>query len=283
MVYFMSSRNHQIQKLDKSKPEIKSIKSKSLIMETNQEKEFSNEKRVAGKAAVFSFPEIKTRRSIFRERVNLKLNNVKVHVPFTVAEVAILMLLPVLRLNLLYIALVLIITLTLKYYRFQSFKDFGFQRVEAYKLVVASAIGLIFGLLDNVYIAPYISSLTGQETELGGYSSVKGSIPGFIGLLMLGWIVGGLFEEYFFRGYIFNRVRAVVKNPLIFKMTAILITSLSFAFAHSYQGISGIISCFYFSVVMGLLFFQFKRNTWYLVLIHGFYDTVGITMLYLGL
>lgn len=197
-------------------------------------------------------------------------------------ELLFLLALPILNLNILYILLVLIITLTTKYLIKEKFTDYGFYKPVTRLVLVAIAIGILYGLVDNIYIEPLISKITQKEVDLGDYAKVKGNLLGYIGLLSLGWVVGGLFEEYFFRGYLFNRIRQFIKNPFIYKFTAIALTSIVFAFAHNYQGITGILGTFLFSLIIGIFYFQFQKNIWYLVLIHGFYDSVGITMLYLG-
>lgn len=198
-------------------------------------------------------------------------------------ELLVLLALPLLNLNLLYVALVLVISLTTRFLARETFSDYGFFRPKARAVLVAVGAGLLLGLAANLLLDPLLARLTGQEVDLGGYEKVKGSLAGFIGLLGLGWVVGGLFEEYFFRGYLFNRIRGFVRNEKVFRFAAIGITSAVFALAHGYQGITGVIGTFIFSIIMGGLFFSFRKNAWCMVLVHGCFDTVGITMLYLGL
>jgi membrane protease YdiL (CAAX protease family) len=201
---------------------------------------------------------------------------------FLFIELIALLALPLLNLNLLYIVLALILTFLTRHLTGETFSDYGFFRPTARAVFMAVAAGLILGLAANLLLDPLLVRLTGKEVDLGGYERVRGNLTGFVGLLALGWAVGGLFEEYFFRGYLFNRIRGFLRNRTVYRFSAIVLTSVVFAFAHAYQGITGILGTFIFSVIMGALFFYFRKNTWCLVLVHGCFDTVGITMLYLG-
>lgn len=201
------------------------------------------------------------------------------------AEVFVLLLLPLpfLKLNILYVISALIIMLLSRYIRKEKWSQYGFKPVHLKQLLIAIAIGISFGFVDNFIIEPLFTKLVGVKPDLSSYENVKGNVMGLIGMLALGWFVGGLFEEFFFRGYLFNRIQSIFHNPVLFKVIAISLTSIVFAFAHNYQGIGGITDTFLFAIVMGLLYLYFGRNVWYLIIIHGLYDTVGIFRLYLGL
>ena len=201
-----------------------------------------------------------------------------------ILELAVLLMLPspFLKLNVLYVVLALVITLSLKHIRKEKWSQYGFRSINLKMSLLAIVIGLAYGFLDNFFIENLISKLVGASPDLSTYDGVKGSIGGLIAMLALGWFVGGLFEEYFFRGYIFFRLNSIIHNPLLFKFIAIGLTSLVFGFAHFYQGPCGIIDTSIFAVVMGLLYFFFGENIWYLILVHGFYDTVGIVKLFLS-
>jgi uncharacterized protein len=190
--------------------------------------------------------------------------------------------LPFLHLNIWYVILALLLTFLSKYLRKESWSFYGFNAIKQKEFFLAVIIGIIFGFADNFVTEPLITKMTGAEPDLSSYEGVKGSISGLIGMLAIGWIVGGLFEEYFFRGYLFYRFKTLIYNTHLYKWFTIAVTSIVFGFAHNYQGTGGIIGTLIFAIVMGLLYFYFKRNVWYLILIHGFYDTVGIFRLYLG-
>jgi membrane protease YdiL (CAAX protease family) len=190
--------------------------------------------------------------------------------------------LPFLDLGIIYVLTALAIMLLSKYLRKKRWSDFGFQSISQKLLGVAITIGIMYGFIDNFLIEPLITRLVGAEPDLSSYEGVKGNVAGLFGMLALGWVVGGLFEEFFFRGYLFTRLNSIITNPALHKFISILVVSLVFAFAHNYQGIGGIVATFFFSIVMGFLYFYFNRNVWYLILIHGFYDTVGIFRLFLS-
>jgi membrane protease YdiL (CAAX protease family) len=203
---------------------------------------------------------------------------------YDLAELFVLLMLPLpfLHLNLIYVIAAVIIILVSRWLRKEDWSSYGFLKVHFQPAIIASVIGIGFGFADNYLIEPLITKLTGYTPDLSTYESIQGNWLEYIILLLIGWVVGGFFEEFFFRGYLFHRIGKLIKHAIWFRIVSITVTSIVFAFAHNYQGMGGIIGTFYFAVIMGILYFVFKRNVWYLVLIHGFYDMVGITKLFLG-
>ena len=141
-------------------------------------------------------------------------------------ELVVLLLLPLpfLKLNFLYVITALIIMLLSKFVRKEKWSAYGFKAIKWKMVFIAIAIGVIYGFVDNYLIERLITKLTGAEPDLSTYASVKGNVGHLIAMLGIGWVIGGFFEEWFFRGYLFNRMQAVIHNPSIFKYTAIIIT-----------------------------------------------------------
>lgn len=187
------------------------------------------------------------------------------------------------RLSFIYILLVLGIIFISKRVRKERWADYGFKSVELSKLLLAAAIGLGYSAISNYVQEPLVAKLTGELPDLSSFDRVKGNLWAFLGLLSIGWVIGGLFEEFLFRGYLLPRINQLFDHQQWGKWIGIIVTSISFSIAHTYQGIGGIINTFIFSVILGLLFYYFKKNTWYVILVHGFFDTFGILWIYLGL
>lgn len=209
----------------------------------------------------------------------------KIHI-INLLEITALLVIPMFssRLSFIYILLVLGIVLISKRERKERWADYGFKAVEGSKILLAAAIGLSYAVFSNYVQEPLVAKLTGESPDISNFDSVTGNLWAFLGLLAIGWVIGGLFEEFLFRGYLLNRIEQIFSSENLGKWAGILLTSISFSMAHTYQGIGGIINTFIFSAVLGVLFYSvFKRNTWYLILVHGFFDTYGILWIYLGL
>ena len=200
------------------------------------------------------------------------------------AEVVALLVIPMFSssLSFVYILLVLGIIFFSKFQRKARWSDDGFKSVEWSNVLLAAVVGVAFAAFSNYIQEPLVSKLTGEEADLSSFGNVKGNLGAFMVLLAMGWIIGGLFEEFLFRGYLLNRINQLFSNPAWAKWTGIFVTSISFAIAHTYQGMGGMINTFIFSLVLGMLYYFLNRNTWYVILVHGFFDTFGIFYIYMG-
>jgi membrane protease YdiL (CAAX protease family) len=97
----------------------------------------------------------------------------------------------------------------------------------------------------------------------------------------MGWLIGGIYEEIVFHGFIFTRLEKLFK-PKNVLIICFLLTNILFAFYHWQLGISGMINAFIAGMVYHALMLRYKRNIWYAVFCHGIFDTIGLTFIYLG-
>ena len=119
------------------------------------------------------------------------------------------------------------------------------------------------------------------EYDLSAFDDIKGNLGGYITLIIVMWVFAAFGEELLFRGYYMKGLATLFGNNNKSWILAALITSLYFGISHAYQGIIGIVSVFLWSLCISLIFNRNRNNLWLLILIHGFYDTIGITLLYL--
>ena len=162
-------------------------------------------------------------------------------------------------------------------------KSIGFKAPKSWTktILITAVAGVIIELGFQSIIEPLIEMAVGSKLDLSGLENIKGNIPNYLIMLSLGWIVGGLLEEILFRGFLITRIRTVFSNETLGNVVAILITSIVFGLAHMYQDWSGVIATGLVSVILGIVFIRSKEILWYSILIHGFNNTVGITILYL--
>ena len=64
-------------------------------------------------------------------------------------------------------------------------------------------------------------------------------------------------------------------------LASAIILSIYFGASHNYQGTAGMIAVGLASSVYFLTFYKNRTNLALLVFMHGFYDTIGLTLIYL--
>jgi membrane protease YdiL (CAAX protease family) len=123
--------------------------------------------------------------------------------------------------------------------------------------------------------------LPAQKIDLSDFNYIKGNTGNYIFILFIAFIVGGIYEEIVFHGFIFTRLEKLFPgkyaNPVAFGLTTLI-----FGAYHFQQGIVGILLTMVAGAVYHILILKFKRNLWYGVFIHTFFDFIGLTMIYLG-
>ena len=63
-------------------------------------------------------------------------------------------------------------------------------------------------------------------------------------------------------------------------MISAIIISILFGLAHLYQGLSGVITTGLIGFLMSLVFYKNRKNLILAMLVHGFYDMIGITLIF---
>jgi membrane protease YdiL (CAAX protease family) len=163
-----------------------------------------------------------------------------------------------------------------------SFAEIGFRRPMSWRRTLLQGLGIGVGLqlAFSILIDPLIERLTGIPLDLSSLDGMRGNLASYLVILALGWLVGGFLEEMLFRGYLLKRLQIVVGDSSRANAIAVMLPALAFGLAHSYQGASGMISTGLFGAILGVIFVSATGNLWLPVLVHGFSNTLGITLIY---
>lgn len=145
-------------------------------------------------------------------------------------------------------------------------------------LTLASILFTVFTFL----IDPILINWFG-DYDLSSINDIRGDFFAYLILMVIVWVFAAFGEELIFRGYYMKGLAELFGNNNKTWLFSAFITSLYFGISHAYQGLIGVISVFLWSFVISLLFNKNRNNLLLLVLIHGIYDTIGITLIYLNI
>ena len=218
----------------------------------------------------------KTKRS-FREKVE-RLSGKSVFI-VTVIVVGLLLSIFAGQVGTLLLYIVVLITLWAKRW---DWKYFGLTKPNWPKTILNAflfTIG-IFVLIDFLF-QPFIEFYFGK-IDLTAVSGIEGNLFSYVIFILLGWVLGGFCEEIIYRGYVLKRIAFILGDTNKAWLLTAVMAAIVFGFAHSYQGPSGIIVTALIAFLFGLIFLFNKNNLTVLVLTHGFYNMIVMTLIYLG-
>ena len=159
---------------------------------------------------------------------------------------------------------------------------FGIGQKITGKTILKSLI-ITLGLISLFYILidPLLQSWLG-EYDLSSIDDIRGNLVGYVVLMIIVWIFAAFGEEFLFRGYYMKALAELLGNKNKAWLLSAFITSLYFGVSHIYQGLVGVVSVFLWSFAISMIFTKNRNNLLLLVLIHGIYDSIGITLIYLN-
>ncbi len=174
-------------------------------------------------------------------------------------------------------AIVLITLWALKW----KWSFFGFQKNPFLpSLLKAVFYTLIIIVVNDFLFQPLVEYYYGF-TDLSSFEGLKGNLFNYLIFILFIWVVAAFGEEFLYRGYMTKRLAIIFGDNRKAWLIAIIVSSIVFGFAHTYQGTSGVISTFFVALIFGAIFYKNKQNLWIGVLTHGFYDMFGITLIFL--
>ena len=181
------------------------------------------------------------------------------------------------------IPILLFIWLYLKYFG-EKFSDIGFsfKRFKPKSILVGSlAAGLIFCFMQFIFFPVLEYFVVFEDTDVELYNFIRENKWNYVFILVMGWVVGGFYEEIVFHGFIFSRLEKTItgKYSVLFSFLG---TSIIFGAYHIQLGPAGVINAFLAGAAYQALALYFKRNLWYSIICHGVYDTIVITLIYMN-
>ena len=158
-------------------------------------------------------------------------------------------------------------------------KDFGLAKKLTKKTVISSSMISVLLLLVFYTLEAFLEIYFGK-IDISSLEDVRGDFVSYIITLLIVWIFAAFGEEFLFRGYYMKRLSILFGGTKKAWLLSAILISIYFGISHSYQGIAGVIGVVLWHFCISLLFYKNKENLWAPILIHGIYDTIGLTLLF---
>lgn len=171
-------------------------------------------------------------------------------------------------------------------YKGKPFSALGFQGEKfTFKNIVVLAPLVALGLfVFYVFVlVPGITKLTGVPIDYSSFDQLRGNLPACLVALLLVWASAGFGEEIIFRGYFMRQFVKFFGESKVSIVLNILLLACFFGFMHSYQGITGQLVAGTVGAILALIFYLRKYDLWFVVAVHGFFDTIALICVYFGL
>lgn len=181
------------------------------------------------------------------------------------------------------IPILLIIWLYLRYVG-ENFSDLGLsiKSFQVKSALIGVLVAIVFVAFSQLLLFPIMEHLVEfEEVEVELYSKLKGNTSFYLFILLMNWIIGALYEEIVFHGFVFTRIEKMIPGKFA-TLIGFLLTSILFGLYHLQLGGADAINAFLIGAgYLGLILYH-KRDMWVGIFCHGTYNSIVITMLYLG-
>lgn len=164
---------------------------------------------------------------------------------------------------------------------------FGLERPAPGRLAPMARRALLWTLgaflLVDLALAPAVEQLTERRHDLSAFAALEGDLFAWLALTIFMWITAAFGEELVFRGFLQRELARLLGDGAPGRIAATGVTAVFFGAVHLYQGVSGIVTTGVMGLLLGILFWREGGRLLPCILVHGFYDMIGITLIFLGL
>lgn len=162
-----------------------------------------------------------------------------------------------------------------------NWAKFGFgKKISASTILKGLLIAIITFVIVDISIQPFLEIYLG-EIDLSSINDIRGDFSSFFILFLIMWVFAAFGEELLFSGYYMKHLAEFMGDTDKTWFLSAIILSVYFGVSHSYQGTSGMIAVGLASTISFLIYYKNRTDLALLVFAHGFYDTIGLTLIYL--
>lgn len=170
-------------------------------------------------------------------------------------------------------------------YKGKPFSALGFQREKVtFKnmFVLAPLVALGLFAFYVFAVVPGVTILTGVPIDYSSFDQLEGNLQSCLIALLVVWATAGFGEEIIFRGYFMRQFVKFFGESKVSIVLNIILLACFFGFMHSYQGITGQLVTGIIGALLATIFYLRKYDLWFVVAVHGFFDTIALLCIYYG-
>ena len=160
-------------------------------------------------------------------------------------------------------------------------RELGFVRPKSW--ILTAIVGIVFGIAFKFLTKAVVMPLLGADPANPAYHYLAGNRAALPRMIFSLIVAAGFGEEVVYRGFLFERLRALFGRGPATNAIIVTISAAVFGLSHYFnQGITGVEH----SVITGLVFgtmFVITGQIWIVMFAHAAYDLTALAMIYLSL
>jgi len=181
---------------------------------------------------------------------------------------------------------IIIIVASFLEYKGKAFSSLGFQREKftvknLLLLAPLAALGLFAFYVFA--IVPLITKLTGVAIDYSSLRYLEGNLQASLVAAAVMWATAAFGEEIIFRGYFMRQFIKFFGESSVSIAINIMLFSCFFGFMHMQQGLTGQLVTASMGALLSLIFFLRRYDLWFMIVLHGVFNTLGVICFYYGL
>lgn len=147
-------------------------------------------------------------------------------------------------------------------------------------ILTALICSVVIYLFTTLVIEPLLQGWTRVSLDYSAFNKAQRDWRQLVLLLTVSWFLAAVLEETIFRGFLITEISSWFHGSLTGIILSILVGSLIFGLAHTYQGRSGVYSTGFVGAILSVMFVVAGYNLWLVIITHGLIDTFGLIFLY---
>ncbi len=178
-------------------------------------------------------------------------------------------------------SMVVLITVLLRW-RVMRWRDLGLCRPpHPRRLFVQVPVALVTWLAVSGVAATLVGQYLPRPDTSARFGDLAGNLPATLWWIAIGWLIGGFAEEMIFRGFLLDRLEALLARGTPGSVMAVLLQAILFGTLHAYnRGLFGLLVLGAVGAVLGAFYLLFGRNLWPVILAHGMGNMLGFVARY---
>jgi uncharacterized protein len=147
-------------------------------------------------------------------------------------------------------------------------------------ILTAIVCSVVIYFFTTLLLEPLLQRWTKKPLDYTAFSKAQGDWRQLVLLLLVSWFLAAVLEETIFRGFLITEISSWFTDNLTGVIVSILIGSVIFGLAHTYQGKSGVYSTGIVGALLAVIFVVGGFNLWLVIITHGLIDTIGLALMY---